>query len=108
MIDLRNSSDKQKRDWLINQMKEHWYLDEDDITDGNCNDSASVEGNSGISFGDIYKLCQQLDWFGFEFGGAEIFIDLKVLRQKTVGLKSYLPSADGININEGVLRLWFD
>lgn len=109
MENLQYLTESEKRKWLVQQLKEHWYLDEDDIVDGDCKDDACVEGNSNIKFGTIFELCQQLDWIGFEFGGAEIYIDLTIARKKREGGKSmWLPNPDEFSICGGTLRIWFD
>lgn len=109
MEDLQHLGEKEKRQWLIQQLKENWSLDEDDIKDGDCSDEAIVRGNSDIDFGTILELCNQLDWIGFEIGGAEIYIDLCANRKRREGGKSFwLPNPDEFSICGSILRIWFD
>jgi hypothetical protein len=137
MNNLKNLTDLEKRKWLINEMKTKWFLNEKDINDDDCSDDAIVCGNSGMRFGDIFNLCRQLDWTGFEFGNMEIFIDTFANREppnlsfempkedrykhfrptkslQNMFVKEWhkkacsLPTPDEFHIYCGIIRIWYD
>jgi len=107
MENLQNLSQVDKRKWLVKEMKEYWHLDKDDITDGDCEDHAIVCGNANIKFIDILKTINQLDWIGFEIGDMEIFIDVKIARNR-INEECYLPTPDQFSIVRGIIRIWYD
>ena len=107
MENLQNLSQVEKRKWLVKEMKEKWHLDEEDIIDEDCKDNAIVCGNADIKFIDIFKAINQLDWIGFEIGDMEIFIDVKIARNRIDG-GSHLPTPDEFSIVGGIIRIWYD
>jgi len=107
MENLQNLSLVEKRKWLVREMKYKWHLDEDLIIDGDCEDNAIVCGNSNVKFIDIFKTINQLDWVGFEIGDMEIFIDVKIARNRIDG-GSHLPTPDEFSIVGGIIRIWYD
>lgn len=101
---------KENRKRLVNEMKEKWQLDEDDIENDDCDDNAIVCGNADIKFIDIFNLCNQLNWQGVSFDDMEIYIDTKIERNCEYSKKMdcHLPSPDQFSICDGVIRLWYD
>lgn len=108
MNDIQQLSKKDQRKWLINEMKEKWYLDEDDIIDGDCADDACVEGNSNINFIDVFNLCEQFEWKGIKFGRSEIEVDILEPRTRKISGKAWHKSPDEFSICDGIMRIWFD
>jgi len=108
MEKLEKLSNLEKRKWLVKELNAKWYLDNDDIVEGDCKDDACVEGNAGISFIEVFNLCEQFCWEGIEIGRSEIEIDLFVPRERKINQKAWEHSSDEFRICDGILTMWFD
>ena len=88
-------------------MQEKWYVEENNIIDGDCKDDAIVCGNAGIKFIDIFKTLEKLDWQGFEIIYDGILIDIKIARNLIAG-NLWLANPNEFSISDGVIRIWYD
>ncbi len=107
MQNLKHLSQIEKRKWLVQEMQKKWFLDEDDIIDGDCKDNATVSIYGDIEFLDIFKILEQLDWQGFKIIEEGILIDIKIARNLIAG-EINLASPKEFIISNGVMKILYN